>query len=243
MKTSIPISILITLALLVGCTPTGDSIVRRVQPADNEVTKSGPEGDSTGVELALDAGTQKVVDLYGPVVKDYARKYGFDWRLILAIMKQESRFSPDAVSHRGAYGLMQIMPVTAEEVTRSLSLDDVAHPRNNIRGGVFYLRRMYDLFDGADAADRLKLSLAAYNAGMGRVYDAQEVAAYMHEDPSSWESIKESLPLLSKRYYTLHRNIWQDERPPAGWFGSSKETVAYVESVMEFYDEYRALLN
>ena len=73
--------------------------------------------------------------------------------------------------------------------------------------------------------------------------DAQDVAAYMHEDPSRWSSIKESLPLLSKRYYTLHRNIWEDSRPRAGWFRGSKETVAYVENVMEYYDEYRALLN
>jgi membrane-bound lytic murein transglycosylase F len=158
-------------------------------------------------------------------------------------MKQESRFSPTAESGRGAYGLMQLMPETSEEIARDLSIDDLSHPNNNIRGGVYYMRQLYDLFEGAAEADRIKLTLAAYNAGIGRIYDAQDLAAYLREDPLTWKSIRDMLPLLSRRYDSLHRSVWDGEKPKAGYFGNSGETVKYVESVMGHYDDYRLMLN
>jgi len=138
---------------------------------------------------------------------------------------------------------MQLMPTTSEEIGRTLEVDVLAHPEDNIHGGVFYMGKLYSLFEGADPSNRLKLTLAAYNAGVGRVYDAQVVAAYLHEDPYSWEAVRDALPLLSKRYHTLHKNVWEGEKPKSGWFGNSKETVAYVEKTMEYYDEYRLVLN
>ena len=105
------------------------------------------------------------------------------------------------------------------------------------------MKRLYDLFRSADEPDRLRLTLAAYNSGVGRIYDAQDVAAYLQENPNTWGSVRDALPLLSKRYYTLHKNIWAKERPRSGWFGSSRETVAYVDRIMNYYDEYRLVLN
>jgi hypothetical protein len=55
--------------------------------------------------------------------------------------------------------------------------------------------------------------------------------------------VKDALPLLSKRFQTLHRQVWQQDRPKSGWFGNAKQTIAYVESVMGYYDEYRMVLN
>jgi membrane-bound lytic murein transglycosylase MltF len=69
------------------------------------------------------------------------------------------------------------------------------------------------------------------------------VAAYFHENPASWRAVKDALPLLSKRYYTLHKSIWDREKPKAGWFGNSRETIAYVERIMGYYEEYRLTLN
>ncbi len=191
----------------------------------------------------LDPATQQVIAQYGPTIKRYALEYGFDWRLILAVMKQESRFMPEAESEKGASGLMQIMPVTGAEVARSLSLEDLSHPGTNIRAGVYYLRKLYDLYDGSSDADRLKLTLASYNAGPGRVYDAQELAAYLQDDPGRWQSVKAALPLLSKRYETLHRNVWPMQRPRNGWFGGSRQTIAYVDAVVEHYETYMQELN
>lgn len=235
------------LFLASGCTPLGEDVVRKADNPSNGVDPAGFTSADQGVEAnpvaPLDPSTRTTLRTYGPTIRKYAEKYGFDWRLILAIMKQESRFAADAESHRGAFGLMQIMPVTEEEVARILEIDDLSHPKNNIRGGIFHLKRLYRLFEGAEEADRIKLALAAYNAGIGRIYDAQEVAAYLHDNPRKWEDIKDALPYLSKRYSTLHRSIWQQDRPRAGWFKNPRETIAYVESVMNYYDEYRLYLN
>jgi membrane-bound lytic murein transglycosylase F len=204
--------------------------------ADDAIPKQGEDfpGDTEAV---------RILRSYGSTIKSYSAEYGFDWRLILAIMKQESRFVPHAESHKGAAGLMQIMPATSVDVARVLEIKDMTHPKNNIRGGIYYLRWLYDLFGDAEEGDRIKLTLAAYNAGVRRVYDAQDVAAYLDEDPTTWLAVRDALPLLSKRYYTLHRNVWPQEKPNAGWFGNSRETVRYVENIMEYYDEYRLLFN
>jgi membrane-bound lytic murein transglycosylase F len=227
-----------------GCTPFGDDVLRKgtgaTAPEDGKglvQTEPGP------AEALVDPTTREILHVYGPSIKLYAARYGFDWRLILATMKQESRFSPSAESHRGASGLMQIMPTTSEEVARALDVDDLSHPDNNIRGGIYYLRELYELFKGAREGDRIKLTLAAYNAGIGRIFDAQEIAAYLHENPMEWESIKDALPLLSRRHGSLHKGIWNAPKPKTGWFGNSRETIAYVESVMNHYDEYRQMLN
>ncbi len=239
--------VLLVLVGLFGCTPIGDGVLRK-ESADRPVGAglaiplSGQAVEPISLPV-LDASTKRMISEYGPLIKACGREYGFDWRLILAMIKQESRYVPDAVSEKGAQGLMQIMPVTGEEVARDLSIKDITHPESNIRGGVFYLRRLYDFFDEAEDVERLKLALAAYNAGLGRVYDAQDVAAYLLDDPEKWESVKTAMPLLSKRFWTLHRNIWSEEKPRTGWFGDGGETIAYVERVIEYYDEFRLLLN
>jgi membrane-bound lytic murein transglycosylase F len=233
------------LVLLAGCTPVDESVVKRAERSDAEgaITASeevGPEGNpGPEIEPSLKAFIQK----HGATVKRQAARYGFDWRLILAIVEQESRFTSDAKSHKGARGLMQLMPVTGEEVARNLALDNVHGPDDNIRGGVYYLRTLHDLFEGVEEPDRTKLALAAYNAGIGRVYDAQELAAYLQESPVRWQSIRETLPLLSKRYYTLHQSVWEQEKPRSGWFGNARQTVAYVENVIGTYDRLREELN
>jgi len=231
---------------LAGCTPLGDGALRRdvsgTENAEATERSSGSDGKDAGRAL-IDPATGSIVRSYGPIIKRYATQHGMDWRLVLATMKQESRFAPEARSRRGATGLMQIMPTTGEELARELDVEDISHPNDNIRGGVHYLRRLYDLFPGAEEADRLKLALAAYNAGIGRIYDAQELAAYLHMNPLEWESIRDVLPLLSRRHSVLHRSVWNQNRPRTGWFGNSGQTLKYVENVMNNYDEYRLMFN
>ena len=236
--------LLLIASVLVGCTPLGENVVRKEKSnsEDEGIALAGARHD-LNIEPMIDPSTRRIIRSYGSTVRKYAKRYGFDWRLILAVMKVESRFSVKARSEKGAAGLMQIMPMTSKEVAGILGIEDMAHPKNNIRGGVFYMKRLYNLFEGAEEPDRIKLALAAYNAGMGRIYDAQEFVAYFQEDPTKWASIRDALPFLSKRYYTLHRNIWPEQKPKAGWFGNSSQTVEYVERIMDFYDEYRLVLN
>jgi membrane-bound lytic murein transglycosylase F len=247
MRPIFPLFGLLVLVLVSGCTPFGEGILRKIDtPRSEAPVIEGHEvlqQETITQEKSLDLLTRATIRDYGPMIKTYSRRYGFDWRLILALIRQESRFSPEAVSHKGAFGLMQIMPVTGREVSLVLGIENMALPKNNIRGGIFYLRTMYNRFEAADEAERLKLSLAAYNAGPGRVYDAQGIASYFNESPNEWQSVRDALPLLSKQYYTLHESVWDRGKPRFGWFGDSGETIAYVENIMEYYDEYRLLLH
>jgi soluble lytic murein transglycosylase len=90
----------------------------------------------------------------------YAKKYRLDPALLRAVIKAESDFRPDAVSHKGAVGLMQLMPKTAA----SLRVADPLDPIQNIRAGARQLRRLLNRYHGD-----LLLALAAYNAGVHRV--------------------------------------------------------------------------
>ena len=149
MLSKILFGFVMVLIVFPGCTPLGDGALRK-SVADREGSVQGgvvkKESESDADETLIDPATRSIVRSYGSVIKHYAARYGLDWRLVLATMKQESRFSPEAKSHRGATGLMQIMPVTSEELSRVFEVEDMSHPNDNIRGGVYYLRRLYDLF-------------------------------------------------------------------------------------------------
>lgn len=178
------------------------------------------------------------LDRYVPLVKKYAHEYGIDWILVLAVMKQESRFNQDAVSYKGAYGLMQIMPVTQIELAEKLGVEETITPRNNIKAGIYHLSSLYAMFTGIPEEDRICLSLAAYNAGLGRIFDAQKIAAYLGNNPRRWSSVREALPFLTRKNYTLHSRIWSDGCPPSGYFRNPKQTIDYVENILNSYDHY-----
>lgn len=93
---------------------------------------------------------------YDDIIREAAEAYDVPFGFIKAVMRVESAFQSDAVSHAGAMGLMQLMPRTAE----SLNVDDAFDPRQNIFGGAKFLRILIDRYDGD-----INLILAAYNAG------------------------------------------------------------------------------
>jgi len=97
---------------------------------------------------------------FEPIITQYSTDYGVDRSLVKAVIHAESSYNPQAVSHKGAIGLMQLMPGTAQDLKVVNSFD----PQDNIRGGVRYLRFLLDTFRG-DVA----LALAAYNAGLSKV--------------------------------------------------------------------------
>jgi membrane-bound lytic murein transglycosylase F len=180
---------------------------------------------------------------YFDLVTRYSSEYNVDYRLVLALIKQESQFVHESLSEKGAMGLMQIMPATSSDLSAELAIENISLPHENVRAGIYYLSTLLDLFKGAQEKDRIPLALAAYNAGPARIYDAQELAAYMGENPNSWSSIKSALPLLSKRFYSLHQAVWQDGHPRNGSFGSWKQTVRYVDTIMATYDAYTKIVN
>jgi membrane-bound lytic murein transglycosylase F len=195
---------------------------------------------------SLDANSDKFIQIYGDFLKKYSGKYGIDWRLTLAVVKVESRFHADAESHMGAEGLMQIMPVTQTQLATELGYDESAfnRPRVNIHGGIYYISKLYKFFGEQDVTEenQIRLTLAAYNAGLGRVLDAQKIAEYMKDNPGEWSSVKNSFSLLSKQYSSIHRHIWADKKPSNGYFRQWKQTTRYVEEVLSEYNSYCRLL-
>jgi hypothetical protein len=88
------------------------------------------------------------------LIRQYANEYSIDYRLILAIIKQESQFDAEALSGRGATGLMQLMPVTNEEVTENLQMEEFDLVHSNIRGGIYYFAKLMKLFQQSNTDDQ-----------------------------------------------------------------------------------------
>jgi len=160
---------------------------------------------------------------YQGFIKYYAEKYGFDWKLIAAVVYQESHFNPRARSYTGVRGLMQVTLDTAQEVGISNRLD----PEQSIRGGVKYLDKLYSRWDEIQGRDRLYFALASYNIGYGHVRDAQKIAQEKGLDPKKWSSLKKTLPLLRiKKYYKNTKY----------GYARGTEPVRYIRHIKTYYD-------
>ena len=159
---------------------------------------------------------------YSKFIKAAAKKHGFDWHLIAAQIYQESHLDPLAKSSAGAKGLMQILPSTA----RSLGVNDIYNPVENINAGVRYLKTLYDQYKRIDGADRMLMALAAYNAGRGHVEDARRLAVKKNLNPDSFESLKKTLPLL--RYHKYYK------KSKYGYCRGT-EPIIYTKRIMMYY--------
>lgn len=114
---------------------------------------SGPSAPVVGTIAPSKAGVRDLV-------RQVSVEHGLDPKLMDALVRVESGYNPRALSHKGAMGLMQLMPATADR----LGVDDPFDPEQNVRGGVREFARLVDRYRG-----NLQLALAAYNAGEGAV--------------------------------------------------------------------------
>lgn len=160
---------------------------------------------------------------YFPIIQAAAERHRFDWRLIAAQIYKESHFNPAARSHAGAYGLMQLTQATAE----ALGVERILDARENIDAGVKHLRYLYDHYAELSGSDRLFVALAAYNVGMGHVWDARRLARRLRFNPDSWRGIQKTLPLLQQRKYYQYARY--------GYCRGS-EPVEYVRQILIYYD-------
>ena len=122
-----------------------------------------------------------------PLIRAAAERHGVEQALVQAVIQVESNFNPRAVSPKGARGLMQLMPATAQR----LGVVDAFDPRQNIEGGVRYLADLLALFK-----HDLRLVLAAYNAG------EQAVIQYGHQIPPYRET-RDYVPKVLQHYQRL----------------------------------------
>jgi soluble lytic murein transglycosylase len=115
---------------------------------------------------APDAVRQAVYPLrYEEIIREESLRYGLEPAFVAGVIYAESKFQPDATSPKGAYGLMQILPDTADFIAERSGIEgDFRDPETNLRMGIWYL----DYLDGRYLSDE-RLMLAAYNSGEGRV--------------------------------------------------------------------------
>lgn len=121
-----------------------------------------------GYKKILSENSTQVKGSYDHIISNKSSKYNIEPDIIKAVITAESNWDPKAISHKGAIGLMQLMPTTAEDMQVSNPFD----PEENIEGGTRYLRHLLDKFNGD-----LDLALAAYNAGPGRVEESGGIPA------------------------------------------------------------------
>jgi membrane-bound lytic murein transglycosylase F len=177
--------------------------------------------------------TKTIISQYDPVIREVAQSGGFDWRLISAIAMQESRFDHDVVSRSGAVGLMQVMPSTARGF--KVAREQMTDPFTNVRMGVGLLGQISSTLKFPRAIserDRLSITLAAYNCGIGRVLDARRLAVKYGENHNSWSVVAKYLKLLSDPTY------YEDPVVRVGHFGDNAQTLGFVRNVLRYYDSY-----
>jgi membrane-bound lytic murein transglycosylase F len=174
------------------------------------------------------------ISIYDELIKENAQTLGWDWRLLSALIYQESQFEAHAESWASAAGLMQIMPSTAAE----LGIVDITDPKDNIKGGIKYLGQLWNNFSAVeDSLERIKFTIASYNAGYGHIRDAQRLAEKKGLNPNIWTGNvgMVMLEMTKPEYYN-------DEVVKYGYVRGT-ETFAYVEQIMSRYDHYCKLID
>ena len=170
---------------------------------------------------------------YDEMMKRLTSGTRIDWELIAAIAYHESRFRANVSSGQGARGMMQIMP----HVARSYGIDPDMLGLHEISVGlaVRHLidnQKMLGLKGDPCSHDNIALTLASYNAGVGHVQDARKLAGKYGADPDKWDDVAVYLQKKAEEEY------YQDSLVVSGRF-SGKETIHYVEEVMNRYENYK----
>ena len=167
------------------------------------------------------------VSPYDDLFRKYAAELDWDWRMLAAVVYQESRFSINSVSHRGAVGLMQIMPQTAG----TYGVNDLVNPEKNLKAGTSHLKRLQKMLkkSGLEGDELVKFTLAAYNAGEGRIADCRRFAESINADSGKWSEITAIIPQMRED------SILENKDVKLGKF-QGYETIAYVDNIMSLYE-------
>lgn len=149
---------------------------------------------------------------YDDILKANADSIGWDWRMLAALMYQESRFNINAGSGRGARGLMQLMPVTR----RNFGCENYLDPEENIMAGARLIAFLEDKFrsKAADEGELERITLAAYNAGDGRISQCLATVDSLGTDTKVWDSLARLIP---------------------------QETVSFVTNVLSYYNCFKEI--
>lgn len=167
---------------------------------------------------------------YDEIIRNVCRGEGMDWRLVAALIRQESNFVDTAESWTGAYGLMQVLPESAE----LFKIEDYKSPKGNIQVGINLLKWLDDHFkeEVPDSAERIKFTLAAYNVGLGHVQDAQRLAEKYDRIPIVWND--------NVDYFLRKKSVAKYYRDPVVRYGycRGEESYLFVNKILDTYHHY-----
>ena len=161
---------------------------------------------------------------YENYFKRAGKKHNIPWMILAAQSYQESHWKPNAKSQTGVRGMMMLTNATA----RLLKVKNRLSIKGSINGGAKYFNMMRKQFPKEVKGKNLwAFSLAAYNVGLGHVYDAQKLAKKLNKNPNSWKDLKTVLPLLSQKKY--YKNLKYG-------YARGNEPVRYVDSIQRYYN-------
>ncbi len=161
---------------------------------------------------------RKKLERFWPLFEKYGRRYGFDYMALAAQAYQESGLDHSVKSHRGAIGVMQLLPSTARD--KNVGIPDISSIENNIHAGAKYLAFLRDRYFSdpkISESDQLAFAWAAYNAGPAKVRRMRSRATKMGLDPNRWFDNVE---------YAALQMVGQ-------------ETVRYVANIYKYYVAYK----
>ena len=239
---SIPSNILESVSLSL---PLADSTVWAVRKADDDLLKEiniwvatftpGKEHKEliqrfspnyNPYTRALSGNTYNILSPYDGLIRKYAAIIGWDWRMLAALVWKESAFRIEAISPKGAEGLMQMIPSTASKY----SADNMLDPEENLKAATSYLKKLTEMFEpyAADSMELMKFALAAYNAGEGRIKDCIALAESKGMPTSTWLEVEAVFP------YLRDDSILEDENVRLGKF-QGFETMEYIREMQALY--------
>lgn len=158
---------------------------------------------------------------YDDIVRKYGNFTGVDWRLLSAIIYQESRYNMASTSLRNAKGLMQVLESTAAHY----GVENVYDPELNVKAGTLHFSHLVRAFsdEGMPDEEIIKFALGAYNAGEARIEQCRRVADSLGLDRNKWEDIVRAFDSVPN-------------------FGGREETRSYVEKVMAKFEDYKRII-
>ena len=174
------------------------------------------------------------ISVFDDLLKQKSEIVGWDWRLLASLVYTESRFNTTAESWAGAYGLMQLMPVTASR----FGVTKESPPSANIIAGIKYLRWLDKYYQDIipDSTERVKFVLASYNAGAGHVEDARTLAEKNGKNPNLWKN--------NVDFYILNKSNPKYYNDPDVKYGYCRgaEPYRYVNEILARYENYKNLI-
>lgn len=174
------------------------------------------------------------ISKYDDVIKEISEKYDLDWRLLASLIYQESQFRKDAESWAGAFGVMQLMPATAE----IYGVDSSSSIPEQIEAGVKFIRSLDAQLppEISDPEERIKFILAAYNVGIAHIFDGRRLAEKHGKDPNLWTN--------NVDYYILNKSdpkYYRDDVVRYG-YARGEETYNFVNEILERYEHYKNVI-